>query len=138
MAGLHHMGINCFFASQPTGYLCCYDIDNKGNVVKKWEHQLTEPHFNEVSNKWKKNNKRGTYDIQANKDYVFLAFSGYNYEEGGELPQDILVFSHSGDFVKRIQLEGCMIGKFSVEGDYIYGIGDGCFTRFNWRNLVNP
>lgn len=127
-------GDKLFFASQPTGYICCYNINNNGKATKEWEHFLTQPILDAATNKWKKENKRGCYDIQANEKYVFVAFSGQTYEEGSKLPQDILVFSHDGKIVKRLQLdEEFMIGKFSVVGDMIYAYGNGKLISFNWR-----
>ncbi len=130
-------GSKLFFASQPTGYLCCYNVDKEGKVNKEWEKFLTQPEYDASSNKWKKENKRGTYDIQANSEYIFLAFSGCTYDEGTKLPQDVLVFTHSGKFVKRIKYDnGYMFGKIAIKGDSIYGIGNDCLTSLNWKDAI--
>lgn len=131
-------GNKFFFAAQPTGYLCCYNISDAGQATKEWEYFLTKPIFDAATNKWKKENKRGCYDIQANEKYVFVAFSGETYEEGSKLPQELVVFSHEGEIIKRLRLNGeFMFGKFSVEEDMIYAYGDGKLISFNWRNAAS-
>ena len=127
-----------FFAAQPAGYLCCYNISDAGQATKEWEYFLTQPIFDAVTNKWKKENRRGCYDIQVNEEYVFVAFSGETYEEGSKLPQEIIVFSHEGKIIKRLRLnEEFMIGKFSVKEDMIYAYGNGKLISFNWKNAMS-
>lgn len=125
-----------FYASLPTGYVACYDIDRAGNTRKEWEYFLTEPLFDAGRGKWTEENKCGIFDIKVTPDYVFLAFSGKPLSEYPSLPQNILVFTHEGKLVKNIKCKDAYIGRFVVDGDYIYASGRDELTRFNWKKLL--
>lgn len=125
-----------FYACLPTGYIVCYDIDKKGNIQKEWEHFLTKPLFDSARGKWTLDNKNGFYDIKATRDYIFVAFSGKTLSEESLLPQNILVFTHDGELVKNIKCKDSFIGRFVVDGDYIYASGVENLIKFNWRKLL--
>lgn len=125
-----------FYACLPTGYIVCYGIDEKGNIEKEWEYFLTKPSFDAGRGKWTSDNKNGIYDIKATKDYIFLAFSGKSLSEKSRLPQNILIFTHDGKLVKNIKCKDSFIGRFVVDGDYIYAFGENSLIKFNWRELL--
>lgn len=125
-----------FYACLPTGYIVCYEIDKKGNIEKEWEYFLTKPLFDAGRGKWTSDNKNGIYDIKATKDYIFLAFSGKSLSEESRLPQNILILTHDGKLVKNIKCKDSFIGRFVVDGDFIYASGEDNLIKFNWRKLL--
>ena len=125
-----------FYACLPTGYIVCYDIDNKGNIRKEWDHFLTKPSFDVTRGKWNPDNKNGIYDIKVTEDYIFLAFSGKSLSEEPILPQNILVFTHDGKLVKNIKCRNSFIGRFVVDGDDIYASGIDKLIKFNWKKVL--
>lgn len=128
-----------FFASQTTGYLACYDINSSNSSVKKnWDLWVDIPLYDADRKNWKKENKYGFYDIQVNEKYVFVSYSGKTVNESQALPQDLLVFTHNGEFIKRIKYDkDIYLSKFTIQQDTIYAIGGENITRFNWRDLIN-
>lgn len=113
-----------FFASQPTGYIVCFDIDSQGGVQKEWDRFMTEPIYDADSWRWAKENKWGFYDMQATKDYLFAAFSGKSLLDESLLPQNILVFTHEGRLIKNIKYKDESIGRLTVSPNKkIYTIG---------------
>lgn len=125
-----------FYACLPTGYIACYNIDRKGNIQKDWEHFLTKPSFDTGRGKWTLDNKNGIYDIKTTQDYVFLAFSGKSLSEESRVPQNVLIFTHEGKLVKNIKCKDSFIGRFVIDGDYIYASGVDNLIKFNWRKLL--
>lgn len=124
-----------FFASQPTGYIVCFDIDSQGSIVKNWDLFLTAPLYNSDSGKWEKENKWGFFDMQANEEYVFAAYSGKTVLDQERVPQNILVFTHEGKLIKNIRYKNEYIGRFTISKDrYIYTIGN---DRLMVSNLEN-
>ncbi|WP_273157590.1 6-bladed beta-propeller [Bacteroides fluxus] len=123
-----------FFVSQLTGYIVCYTIDGENNTIKEWEHYLTEPLYDAETQKWDKENKYGFYDVLCNEDYVFAAFSGKNGLDKKLLPQNILVFTHTGRLVGNIRYKDVSFGKIALSDDSLYTIGEDKLMICNWKN----
>ena len=124
-----------FFASQPTGYLVCYEITDKGDVRKEWDAFFTTPKYeiNPAFN-WAKDNQQGFYDIQLNDKYLFLSFSGKTFEKEDVFPKSIIILKHSGELQKHIKLdESHILLKFTLVGDSIYAVGLDQMIKFNWK-----
>lgn len=115
-----------FFASQPTGYIVCFSISERGQIVKEWERMLTEPLYDLERQKWKKENQDGFFDIAVNDKYVFAAFSGKSVKNDKKVtPQNIFVFTHDGELVKNVRIRDTTVGKIAVsdDGTKIYMMG---------------
>ena len=132
-------GNKLFFAVQGMGYLVCYDISNNGNVKKDWEMNFTTPKYDtDPSFSWKRENKRGFYDIQVNNEYLFLSFSGKSFEEQEVLPEGMLILDHKGELVDYIKLDNDhTMAKFTVSGDSIFTYNKlDQLLMFNWRQTI--
>lgn len=132
------IGNRLYFASQPTGYLVCYEISVNGDVKKEWDAFFTTPKYdlNPAFN-WTSDNQQGFYDIQLNDKYLFLSFSGKTFEEGDVFPENIVILNHKGELQKHIQLDGDHLAmKFTLVGDSIYAVGLDQITKLNWKEKL--
>lgn len=132
---LASFGDKLFFSCLRTGYIACYTIRNNGNVAKEWEHYLTVPLYDANFDKWTPDNKYGAFDVKATKEYVFVAFSGKILSSSSSvLPQNLLIFNHSGKLIKNIRCKDSSIGKFAIDGDTIYALGEDQLIKINWKS----
>lgn len=124
-----------FFASQPIGYLVCYEITAKGNVKKEWDAFFTTPKYDtSPAFNWASDNQQGFYDIQLNDNYLFLSFSGKTFETKDVYPESIVILNHNGQLQKNIKLdEDHILLKFTLVGDSIYAVGLDQMIKFNWK-----
>lgn len=129
------IGNKLYFASQPTGYLVCYEITEKGNVKKDWDAFFTTPKYEtRPAFDWAKDNQQGFYDIQLNDKYLFLSFSGKTFETNDVYPESIVILNHNGELQKHIKLdESHILLKFTLVGDSIYAVAIDQMIKFNWK-----
>lgn len=126
-------GDRIFFASQPLGYLVCYQIRRDGTVQKEWEHFKTEPRYDVTQQKWEKTNRFGYYDLCANGQYLFVSYSGKELSEQDLAPSNILVFTHDGKLICDVAYQGEYVPKLAVNDSLMYTYGKDRLTVSRWK-----
>lgn len=125
-----------FYSCLPAGYVACYNVDDAGNVRKEWERFLTDFRFDSARGRWTEDNRNGIYDMKVTEDYVFLAFSGKSQSEENRLPQNLLILTHEGKLIRNIKCKDKFIGRFAIDGEYVYASALDELIRFNWKNAL--
>lgn len=126
-----------FFASQPLGYLSCFSINERGDVKKEWEILASPPLYDSQAQKWKKENRIGFYDVCANGQYVFAAYSGKELQDDRSLPQQVWVFTHEGELLKRLRYKDAYVGKMDLSDSLLFTMGDDQLMALNWKDMLN-
>lgn len=114
-------GQKAAFATSSSSNIDFIDASSTKFLITK-QHHLTKPDFqssnnpNEFSAAILPSNKMGFLDIQSDKKYVYVLYSGKNLEEGfpeAMKSKTIVVFDWAGALVAKLELD-ISISKFAI------------------------
>ena len=140
---MHSAGNKFVYATLNFGYIGCFDISDSGQITTDWEYILTTPIYAVESGNLKidyEKTPEGFYEVRVTDKYVYALHSGRIFDAQNQVrPKNLLVFSHDGEPIVDIELEGEHNGlAVSSDGRTVYRLSedDGRLVRFDLSEVL--